>query len=279
MAGGRASRIAMPADSELAPGPHRNLLEAVHEVYRRAGCPSTRRISRDVTESDFSRDVISHQSVANILSGKAFPGWLRLEALLGALFSLAREEAVHPQLIRIRQLWVIEHYNRGGSSPAARSEAWTWSTSDADAPTAGPFTVLDVGGEAIQVTEDGVKTGPAPDVGSDIAPGAVLKGEEGSTRGVRVVAGRWSGPEMFAVEYLPGMLHMLINVDHPVGSRIAAALASSEDENAQLLSVLLASWAMMQDETPEKPRKKLMDIASDWGRYAQILVAPEGEPE
>jgi hypothetical protein len=58
-------------------------LTAVHELHRRAGYPSTRRVAR--ASATPARQSVSHATVAELLSGKRLPSWDVVEAVTLAL--------------------------------------------------------------------------------------------------------------------------------------------------------------------------------------------------
>lgn len=79
--------IQIPDESTLPGGSHRNLLVALHLLYRRAGFPGIKSISDASVHLGDNCDVISHQGVSNILAGKSTPRWSKLEALVLVLAS------------------------------------------------------------------------------------------------------------------------------------------------------------------------------------------------
>ncbi|MFG2716886.1 ATP-binding protein [Streptomyces sp. NPDC048416] len=99
-------------------------------------------------------------------------------------------------------------------------------------------------------------------------------------------------PAFFNVEYIPGMLQVALNMDHPVYSDLIAVLdqdidGASRDELAARLSaaanafkLLLISWARFEDEQPEKPRERAKRMRQDWGRFAsEFLGASDADDE
>ncbi|MFB0627416.1 replicative DNA helicase [Streptomyces sp. AB3(2024)] len=85
--------IAMPEESSVPPGPHRDLLVSLHEVYAAAGRPGLRTIARGVTADDRLPSTLTHHAIGRILGGSAVPSprqahalvaWLAEEAAAGA---------------------------------------------------------------------------------------------------------------------------------------------------------------------------------------------------
>ncbi|MGW6698751.1 hypothetical protein [Nocardia sp. NPDC055049] len=112
------SLISMPAESSVPPGPHRDLLVALHELYGRAGSPSLRRLSGIDVDGP---GTLSHEQVRKILQGKAVPRWQVLETLVLALLSLCGGFPRHPALEvdRFRALWRAADTGEYGMSEMA----------------------------------------------------------------------------------------------------------------------------------------------------------------
>ncbi len=116
--------IGMPGPDRLPPGRHRDLVEALHELYRGAGKPGLRRIMNAVKEGDF-RDTVSHEKISTMLRGSGgLPSWTKLEPVVRVLanWNPARLDA-DVVSARIQQLW---HRAQTDEPDAA-------STQDADA--------------------------------------------------------------------------------------------------------------------------------------------------
>lgn len=99
-------------------------------------------------------------------------------------------------------------------------------------------------------------------------------------------------PAFFSVEYIPGMLQVALNMDHPVYNDLIAVLdgdieGASREELAERLTaaagafkLLLISWARFEDEQPEKPRERAKKMRQDWGRLAsEFLGASDADDE
>jgi hypothetical protein len=286
VAGGRVRRIAMPSEAQLGRGPHRAMLTEVHALYRNAGCPSTRRISSTVDKMDSAKDVISHQAVANILNGKNFPAWPKVEVLVAALLFLAGSVADRSQIDRIRDLWLAAHYEEEGAAPSVEFI----NSSSIDAPsqpdqsdrsaerdpspetdpstTSSPEEPRGEDSESENVTDEEVSDIPTGDGGFDAAYEEMR---------VRFISGASSGPAMFSLDFLAGVLQVTVNSQHPLGSSIARVMERDDDEASRLVKLMLISWARMEDEIPtERMRNRVADIRNDWGRYARWLEEPEG---
>jgi hypothetical protein len=100
--------IPIPNEKDFSSGAHRDLVIRLHELYRRAGFPGIKSISNASIHLGDNCDVISHQGVSNILSGKSIPRWCKLEALVLVLASL---DVTRPEPRKIAQqfhsLWVL----------------------------------------------------------------------------------------------------------------------------------------------------------------------------
>ncbi|MEV7925425.1 hypothetical protein [Kitasatospora sp. NPDC088779] len=100
--------IRMPGQDKLPNGPHRQLLEAVHELYNSAGYPGIRKISSAIRVNNDLHDTISHEGISKILGGETLPRqWLKLDALVRQLLACHTEPVDAPgEVARIRGLWV-----------------------------------------------------------------------------------------------------------------------------------------------------------------------------
>lgn len=76
--------IKLPGEDRLPPGPARDLVVSLHALYRGAGLPGLRRIARAVTDGDFP-DVVSHETVSDMLNGKSVPRWSKLNCVVRQL--------------------------------------------------------------------------------------------------------------------------------------------------------------------------------------------------
>ncbi|MFG2515507.1 hypothetical protein [Streptomyces sp. NPDC048584] len=262
----RLSLIALPSESEISPGPHRNLLTALHDLYRLAGFPSTRVISKAITRSEFARDSMSHQTVANILTGRRVPRWLKVEALVDALLTLARRETALSEIDRFRSLWESIQTPAGEQSESPPE------------PTPPPLSPPEATG-APEVTE---VARPEPEWVS--SPTSELEPEEwqtlmdapaneGNSLHTRIVAAGWNGPEMFKVTFLPGTCQVELNLRHPMGNEIWKIMDGEDSQAATTLALLLISWARMEDEMPSgRAVERIRKARIDWGRYARLFV-------
>jgi tetratricopeptide (TPR) repeat protein len=84
---------------DIAPGPHRELVDALHTLHHRAGWPSLRRLAGDTG--------VSHTTVSKMLSSQPLPGWGTLELLV---------EAMGGDIPRFHDLWLA------ASTPADASD-------------------------------------------------------------------------------------------------------------------------------------------------------------
>ena len=74
---------------DLPPGPHRELVEALHDLHHDAGWPSLRALAREAG--------VSHTTVSKVFSSPALPSWGTLELLV---------EAMDGDRARFHDLWV-----------------------------------------------------------------------------------------------------------------------------------------------------------------------------
>ncbi|MGW9371436.1 hypothetical protein ACWGVR_15655 [Streptomyces xanthophaeus] len=210
--------------------------------------------------------------MANILNGKSFPAWPKMEALAAALLHGADVEAAGQEIKRIRDLWLDAHYDEGGSAPPV-----TVLTASADEAvgTPGDFDFdLDVRYEF----GPSLEADPEDGAGEEEGTGTYEESEEIPLDEFRVrfMSSPIPGPDMFSVDLMAGMLRVVINESHPMGPSLIHAIGSEDRTTSQLVKNLLFSWARMEDEIPSyRLRNKVADIRSDWSRYARWIEEPD----
>jgi hypothetical protein len=122
--------IALPGMDKLPPGPRRDLVEALHELYRQAGFPGTRTISKDSRDRGdvlYLRDTISHEGVSAMLRGEGAPRWSKIECLVRILVDRAvGHPEVEATLARFHELWLLA--DGVGSTTVSLPEVPTSST-------------------------------------------------------------------------------------------------------------------------------------------------------
>ncbi|CAM5659286.1 hypothetical protein SAVIM40S_00922 [Streptomyces avidinii] len=260
------SLIALPPESEVPSGPHRNLLTALHDLYRLAGFPSTRAISAAITRSEFARDSMSHQTVANILAGRRVPRWLKVEALVDALLTLARRETALSEIDRFRSLWESIH-SPVGERPETPPES-------SSSPLYPPGAIQ--AAEASRLVEPEPEPASSPISEMELEDWQTLVGapvDDYNSLRTTIVAAGWNGPEMFNVDFLGGVCRIELNLRHPMGMEIWKAMDGEDSQAATTLALLLVSWARMEDEMPsERARERFKKARIDWGRYARLFV-------
>ena len=112
---------------DLPPGPHRDLVDALHDLHHRAGWPSLRRLAADTG--------VSHTTVSKALSSPALPTWGTLELLVEAMDGdqhrfhelwLAASAPVHgaastPRIAgRVTELAAVRRHLETGTGPPPR---------------------------------------------------------------------------------------------------------------------------------------------------------------
>jgi hypothetical protein len=99
--------IALPGRDKLPPGPRRDLVEALHELYRQAGLPGTRTISKESRNRDDLPTTISHEGISGILRGDGLSRWFKIECLVRILVDHAvGHPDVEATVGRIHELWL-----------------------------------------------------------------------------------------------------------------------------------------------------------------------------
>jgi tetratricopeptide (TPR) repeat protein len=107
---------------DVAPGPHRELVDALHDLHHRAGWPSLRRLAGDTG--------VSHTTVSKVFSSPSVPTWGTLELLVEAMdgdvshvhdlwlaASTPAPPGGRPRRIagRVRELTAVQHHLGSGS--------------------------------------------------------------------------------------------------------------------------------------------------------------------
>ncbi|MGY2033405.1 hypothetical protein [Nocardia gipuzkoensis] len=104
------TRISMPDETQVPPGPRRALLVALHDLYGDAGKPTVRQISAWIQERDDLRGTLSRQAVSELLRGiTEKPRWLNVEAFVRVLAEnkVGRKPDMEDVVERILVLWRI----------------------------------------------------------------------------------------------------------------------------------------------------------------------------
>jgi hypothetical protein len=98
--------IEPPGDVKLPPGPKRDLVLALHGLYRSAGRPGLRKIANAITEDDALPDTVSHETVSAMLRGTSIPRWPKLECIVRQL-SIWHHPRLDPdaEVSRFLTLW------------------------------------------------------------------------------------------------------------------------------------------------------------------------------
>jgi tetratricopeptide (TPR) repeat protein len=77
--------VTMPGPERLPPGPLRELVAALHDLYRDAGMPGFRVISANIKDRSDLPDTVSHETVGGILRGSGLPRWVKVECVVRVL--------------------------------------------------------------------------------------------------------------------------------------------------------------------------------------------------
>jgi hypothetical protein len=98
--------IEPPGENRLPAGPHRDLVLALHALYRGAGRPALRRIAQEINEAQDFPDTVSHETVSAILRGDGLPRWSKLESLVRQLVAWHHPNVdLDEQIERFLMLW------------------------------------------------------------------------------------------------------------------------------------------------------------------------------
>ncbi|MGW2628518.1 ATP-binding protein [Streptomyces chattanoogensis] len=113
-------------------------------------------------------------------------------------------------------------------------------------------------------------------------------------RHVRLLTSRNpDSPAFFNIEFIPGMLQVALNMDHPVYNDLVAVLDSDAEGASQreladrleraasAFKLLMFSWARFEDELPEdsKTKDRVKKMRQDWGRLASEFFTADDDDE
>lgn len=103
----RTPRPGVPRPDDLPPGALRELVFALHGLYRDAGMPSMRTISRAIRDRDDFRATVSHETVGQMLRGDGVPGWAKYECVVRHLAEVAvHRPDVETTVAGFHELWL-----------------------------------------------------------------------------------------------------------------------------------------------------------------------------
>ncbi|MBE0448143.1 MAG: ATP-binding protein [Actinobacteria bacterium] len=78
---------------------------------------------------------------------------------------------------------------------------------------------------------------------------------------------------IFDVTQPAGKLKVTINESHTVYKNLISHLEESEDGSVDIVKLLFASWALMEDrEQDVRMRDQLLEIRKEWGQYAKKML-------
>ncbi|MFB9449912.1 hypothetical protein Dvina_34600 [Dactylosporangium vinaceum] len=96
----------VPDRNALPDGPQRNLVIELHRLYRDAGYPGLKRLSAEIRGRADLPDVVSHETVSNMLHGQGLSRWIKLECVVRVLAGWSvHRPSVDDEVRRIQKLW------------------------------------------------------------------------------------------------------------------------------------------------------------------------------
>jgi tetratricopeptide (TPR) repeat protein len=99
--------IQLPGPDRVPPGPVRDFVSALHEIYIAAGQPAARTLAR-ATDGLPPREYqsVSHETISATLRGSSIPAWEKIRSLLRVLVDLSPDEHDWVALVRrMNRLW------------------------------------------------------------------------------------------------------------------------------------------------------------------------------
>jgi hypothetical protein len=92
---------------QLPHGPLRELVLALHDLYRAAGKPGVRVISTRIRAREDLRDTVSHETISAMLRGRGLPRWIKVECVVRQLAEWTVDH-IDPdrEVRRFHRLWL-----------------------------------------------------------------------------------------------------------------------------------------------------------------------------
>lgn len=119
--------VQLPNEDDLPPGPQRDLTWEIHKLYRAAGYPGLRQISRSIRQRSDLPATVSHEGGRTILQGTRPGRWQGVDSVVRVLASLATEGSDPDQVSgRLQHLWLAiieEHQRKVEEAPLTLSAA------------------------------------------------------------------------------------------------------------------------------------------------------------
>ncbi|MEV4350344.1 FxSxx-COOH system tetratricopeptide repeat protein [Actinoplanes sp. NPDC049596] len=99
--------VNLPGPDQLSPGPLRELVTTLHDLYGNAGRPGVRVISSEIRHRQDLRDTVSHETVSLMLRGEGLPRWDKVECVVRVLAarSVSRQDE-DAEVRRFHSLWL-----------------------------------------------------------------------------------------------------------------------------------------------------------------------------
>ncbi|MFF2544547.1 pentapeptide repeat-containing protein [Kitasatospora sp. NPDC058063] len=122
--------IVVPTDEKLPPGPRRELVGALHGLYRGAGKPSLREISDGIRRRDDLPTTVSHDTASQLLHGMTVPSWARVESIVRFLVDAAvgrQKPDPEAEVERFHRLWLAaEDADPAAPTQPSSADAELW---------------------------------------------------------------------------------------------------------------------------------------------------------
>jgi tetratricopeptide (TPR) repeat protein len=111
--------IPRPGPDRVAPGPARDFLDALHDLYELAGRPGARMISTGIRRNKLPEPV-SHETVSSALRGATVPSWAKVRSIVITLALMSDDSPDQGEILPLfRSLWLT--VNSAGIHPEAAS--------------------------------------------------------------------------------------------------------------------------------------------------------------
>ncbi len=129
----------MPSEEVLPPGALRDMVTALHHLWRGAGMPSTRSVSIEIRKRNDLPDTVSHEVIAMLLRGGGLVKWQKFECVVRQLadWSVGGTQTADTTVREFHHLW-LRAFDEGqptvGGAPSAARDTGAGRTTSGSAP-------------------------------------------------------------------------------------------------------------------------------------------------
>jgi tetratricopeptide (TPR) repeat protein len=224
--------VGIPRLDQLPDGPLRDLVIALHQLYRAAGKPGVRVISTKIKERNDLRDTVSHETISAMLRGRGLPRWVKVECVVRQLAEWTVDETDPDRAVRrFHGLWLAASDALGqvpADPPTEVSGDFVGPPHPGPAGSEHPGAVNDVRARSVLITNLGTRNSRF--TGREDLLDMIRAGLSGTSQGPLVLHGvGGAGKTQLAIEYAnrrAGEFDLLWWIPAEQPSQIVTALAA-----------------------------------------------------